>query len=535
MGWRSTHSLYALVTLPLVMSGAVWSAEQGARDERKSLRWLQTGAPPSWIGQTADSHAENLTRSGGVRVVSAGAKGGGHRHPEHLVDGDPETEFTFHWGNGGGWVMLDLGRPCVLEGLVVTNASRSHRLVWLSGCSVGPDPDYLRDMLHGRVNLSMRGPSPSRRIPVSPSVGRFVRLEFSGGPSGTNGIGEVGLLGRENLPERHLMCWWSDLERDLVDKVDFFKEDLRVTDLWLDYVQTAFPQTNRNAGFDLLEASGLLGQLDERGIRYWLSEHEAFTQLVNGPADLADDAVWYALFRQMRYVYARARRLGFRGLVLDAEDYGGVSPEAKAAYQDVADHVTAFTFADEFGYGGLYYRRGLAYGKILKDVWDVPLLQVYEARLYAGIPGCRDGNYWWLKGIHDAGIEIWIATERTYGAGDLEIRNPASGEHLFRWFVDMRTYIPKVHAAYPFATRILPGFHPWNCRTTWPHYLPRYLDEQLRLSQACALGCWIYTEGLPRGGDPRHTLDVDILETYDIAAEAYLDVFRAHPTWNRDP
>ena len=364
---------------------------------------------------------------------------------------------------------------------------------------------------------------------MRPSAGRFVKIRFVGGGSNC-GIAEARLFGRENFPERHLMCWWGDLKRDMVDKVEYLDSELGVTDLWLDWIETAFPQTNHNAGFDMLAASGLLEKLNARGIRYWLSEHEAFTQMVNGPADLRNDDKWQTLFRQMRYLYARAKAMGFRGLVHDAEDYGGVSGAAKEKYKDVADHVDAWCFADEFGYDGHYYRRGLQFGRVMKEVWPVPLLQVYEARMYAGVPGCRDGNYWWLKGICDAGIEIWIATERTYGAGNREIIAPRSPGHLFRWFVDLKQYVADVHKAYPFASRVLPGFHPWNMRTKWPHYLPKYLDEQLRIARDCALGYWVYTEGIGHGGDPRH-LDGDALKKHHVTAQQYIKVFQRNPTW----
>jgi hypothetical protein len=492
--------------------------------------WVHEAAPPAWRRQGGSAPVSELTRQEGVSVTEVGARGGGTRTPEHLIDDNDETDFRFEWGNGGAWVVIDLGRPCVLEGLAVTNAAQAHRVVWLTRCAVAPDTQHFRDITHARINLAMKGEAPIQRIPLPPSVGRFVRLEFAGGPGGACGIAEVRLFGRMNRPERHLMCWWGDLERDLMAKLDYFENDLAATDLWLDYVQTAFPQSSHNSGWAVVENSGLLPALQDRGIRYWLAEHEAFTLMVNCPADLRDDAKWFTLIRQARVVYERARNLGFRGLVLDAEDYDGVTDEAKDAYKDVADHVTAFSFADEFGYSGHYYRRGLEYGRTLKAVWDAPLIQVYESRMYAGTPGCRDGNYWWLKGIHDAGIEIWIATERTYGAGKSELKHD-SAPHLFHWFVRPEEYIPKVHRAYPFATRVLPGFHPWNCRTKRANYLPKYLDEQLRLATSTALGCWIYTEGLPHGGDPRETLDSSILESQGLQPEQFLDVLRRSPVW----
>ena len=217
--------------------------------------------------------------------------------------------------------------------------------------------------------------------------------------------------------------------------------------------------------------AGALKALQERGIRYWLTEHEALTFMVNSPEKLHDDQSWLTTFREMRRIYARARDLGFRGIVYDAEDYEGIPESVREKYKDVADHVCAWTFIEEFGLSGMYYHRGRQTGEAISGVWPGGvLIQLFEARMYDGIPGCRDGNYWWLKGIHDAGVEIWIATEKTYGAGNGEMAAPDVAEHLVRWFVDrvrceQCTRIPVRYAG-------TAGYHPWNTRTKKPNYLP---------------------------------------------------------------
>lgn len=464
----------------------------------------------------------------GVRLLSAEAASGNLSGPERALDGDPKTEFSFEWANGGASLTIDLGRPCVVEGIRITNAQKD-RMVWVSEVSVGADAGHLRDLLGRRINLPMWRPGDTTEIPLQPSVGRVARVRFAGG--GTRGaISEVAFLGRENLPERHLLCWSGDLQRDYLSKLDYLSRDLGATDLWLDCVETAFPQSNHNSGFAAWTDARALEQLRARGLRYWLTEHEAFTAMVNDPADLRDDRRWETTLRRMRHVYARAKALGFRGLVYDAEDYDGVSQAARERYKDVADHVDAWCFADEFGLAGMYYHRGLQCGRVLKEVWDCPLLQLYEARLYAGKGDCRAGNYWWLKGFHDAGIEIWIATERTYGAGKGEVDDSDYPEWCRRWFVNLAEYLPKVHAGYPFAARVLPGFAPWITRVRKPNYLPKYLDEQLRLARGCALGYWIYNEGNAHAGDPREVLDREFCRKHGFAPEEYLEVLRKHPT-----
>ena len=486
------------------------------------------------LSATTASTADRATAAGqsttltGLRIVSADAASKSFAGAQNAIDGDPKTEFTFAWGNGGASLVIDLGGPRVIEAALVTNG-QANQLTWVREIAVGPDPDHLRDLLGRSINLPMWRGADTAEIPLLPSAARYVRIAFAGGGD-TGAISEVAFVGRTNLPERHLMCWSGNMNRDYLDKMDYFDRDLGVTDLWLDYVETAFPQSNTNSGFQVWKDSGALKEFKRRGIRYWLAEHEAFTAMVNGPEDLRDDLKWETTFRQMRRIYAEARALGFRGLVLDAEDYEGVTDAAKERYKDACDFADAWVFADEFGPAGMYYQRGLQFGRVLKQVWDCPLLQVYEARAYAGKGDCRAGNYWWLKGIHDAGIEIWIATERTYGAGNGEISDSGAPEHLVRWFVRMNEYLPRIHRAYPFAARVLPGFHPWNTRTSRPNYLPRYLDEQLRIARDCALGYWIYNEGNAHAGDPRQVLDRDFCEKHGVTPEDYLRVFARNST-----
>jgi hypothetical protein len=467
-----------------------------------------------------------------VKLVSASSRDA-YQNPEAALDGDPATEFTFVWGNGGAELVLDLREPTVVEFLEIVSGPTGGPL-FLSEVNVGPDESHLqRDLLHRGVNLVVV-PGRNTRIPLVPAVSRYLRLFFSGG--GKAGIGEVSVHGRPHRPERHLCHWWSsDVKTDFLDAIDYLDHDLQVTDVWIDKVVTAFPSTRPNHGFEGLEQGGAFRELKQRGIHYWLIEDEGLCGLVNGPADLRDDAKWDTTLRRAREVYSRAKELGFRGLAMDAEDYAPPSDKAIIEkYSQVADHVDCWTFHDEFGYSGCYYQRGLQFGRVIKEVWDCPVIQYYEAVMYAGKPGCRDGNYWWLKGIHDAGIEIWIGTEMTYGRGKMELYAKEIGytDVVARTHVDLPDFVPRTHQAYPFAARILPGFHPWitDFGGGVPNYLPKYLDEQLSITENVAFGCWIYHGGTKHAGDPRQVLNGNFLTKHHLAAADYLEVFRAHPT-----
>jgi hypothetical protein len=456
-----------------------------------------------------------------------------YEHPEAVVDGDPATECTLTRNPGlAGDIdvrfVIDLGAPCVIQSLHVANG-QSKPFRWVKEIEVGSDGKHYRKLLGRSINLPMWRRGDSMEIAVPPAVGRYVAVSFGGVREGA--VSEIEVLGRPNKPERHLLCWSGSIQNDYLDKLDYLEKELGATDLWLDSVETAFPQTVTNGGFQTWIDSGAFDRFKERGLRYWLCEHEAFCFMVNRPEDLHDDLRWQTTLRETRRVYAKARELGFRGVVWDAEDYDGVAAEAKERYKDKADHVAAWTFTDEFGYSGAYYQRGRQVGKAMREVWpDGVLLQLYEARMYDGIPGCRDGNYWWLKGIHEEGVEIWIATEKTYGAGKGEMHTPENLPHLTRWFVRLPKFVPAVFEEYPFAARVLPGFHPWNSRTKAPNYLPKYLDEQLTLAEGLVQGYWIYCEGNPGAGDPRDVLDREVCAKYGVEPEEYLEVFQKHAT-----
>lgn len=467
-----------------------------------------------------------------LRLVSVTARDA-YSNPEGAIDGDPQTEFTFVWGNGGAQLLFELGEPSIVERIRIT-AGPGAAPNFLEEVTIGPDPTKMRGLLARPLNLVAR-PLQKTDFALTPAVGKYLGVRFSGG--GKVGIGEIEAWGRRHRPERHLCHWWSgEVTADFLEAMDYLDHDLGVTDLWIDKVATALPSTRPNRGFEVLERAGVFRELRKRGIRYWLTEDEGFGGLVNSPDDLRDDLQWETTFRRAREIYRQARQLGFRGLAMDAEDYVLPSdPAVVEKYLQAADHVDCWTFHDEFGYAGHYYQRGQQYGKVIREVWGCPVIQYYEAVMYAGRPGCRDGNYWWLKGMHDAGLEIWLATERTYGAGQGELYFPEAGypEWTTRWFVDLADYLIQTHRAYPFAARVLPGFHPWisDFGGGIPLYLPRYLDEQLEMVEKAAYGCWLYHGGTPRAGDPRKVLkNQEFLARHGLSAQDYLEVFRKHST-----
>jgi hypothetical protein len=446
------------------------------------------------------------------------------------VTGGGQGAFLIKGENAAARLMLDLGKSSEVYALRITTPPGNHQ-TFLTEVSIGSNPTTTRRLLGRSTNLPSwkEGGTVDVTLPAD-TVGRYLALDFTAGYT-DGAVSKVELIGRKNIPERHLLYWAGDLDRDYRGKMDYLANDLGITDIWLDFIETAFPQTNNNASIDTLVESGVLTEFKKRGIRYWLGEHEFFCSLVNSPEQLRDEVRWMTTIRNARAVYSKAKAAGFHGLKMDAEDYDEVPADVKEKYKGDTDHVTGWSFKEEFGYTGLYYRRGLEYGRMLKEVWDCPVIQLYEARIYADKNDSRAGNYWWLKGMHDAGVsDISIAVEKSYGAGNNEIaKDPTCGEHLYRWFIRLPELCDAVQKAYPFARRVIPFFHPWNTRTGAPMYLPKYLQEQLVDATNITTAFGLYLEGNTSGGDPRDVLKADKLAPYGITADDYLDVLKQSP------
>ena len=451
--------------------------------------------------------------------------------PEALASKESDEDMILKGENAAAALVLDLGQPSEVRSVRIKTPAGSYH-TFLREIALGTNPHSVRPMLGRSINLPSWDEGGTLDIPLpSDSVGRFLTIELSAGYT-DGAISELEVIGRKNVPERHLLFWAGSFDRDYIKKMDFIVDDLGITDIWLDYIETGFPQTNRNASIEAAVASGALETFKKRGVRYWLGEHEFFCELVNTPDDLKDDLKWATTLRQARLVYAKAKAAGFHGLKFDAEDYALPGPDMEARYKEFTDHITGWGFKEEFGYDGLYYRRGLEYGRMLKEVWDCPVIQLYEARLYADKNDSRGGNYWWLKGMFDAGVtDISISLEKSYGAGNNEIaKDPTCGDHLYRWFIRLPDLLADARQAYPFAQRFIPLFHPWNTRTGAPMYLPKYLEEQISDATKVTTAFGFYLEGNTSAGDPRDVLKQENLSPYGLSPEDYLEILRDRPS-----
>ena len=489
---------------------------------------------------------------------------------QNLLDGDAKTEFTFAFPNGGAEIVLDLGAPAVVSGLRLT-AGPSGGPFHLDEVSVGgrrqnfeiiekgykkgdqnlghhaeqgrvwgANADgHMRPLLGRKVNLVVK-PGEVSEISLPPSVARLVRVRVSASYQDKVGVAGIEVLGRpEHRMERHLLHWWAgNAQEDFVDAADYLAGDLGATDVWIDKIASAFTSTRPDFGFGSLTESGALDALKAKDIRYWLVEGEGFAGMVNSPEDLRNDLMWQTTLRRAREIFTEAKKLGFSGYVMDAEDYALPSAEVTEAAKKKYgfDHIDAWCFKDEFGPDGMYYLRGREFGRVVHEVWgpDAVMIQYYIPQVYHDY---RLGNYWWLRGMYDEGVEIRVADQQTYGAGKGELYDASKGyaDWTTRWFTNFPEKCRQVHELLPFVTKVYPGLHPWvTSHGAIPLYLPQYLDDQLDISGDYFDAVWIYNGGTPHGGDPRKVLDPEVMkklqETHGVTAEDYIKVFRKHPT-----
>ncbi|MBQ0104990.1 MAG: hypothetical protein KBT47_03015 [Armatimonadetes bacterium] len=467
-----------------------------------------------------------------AKIVYAEAPGGGLENENALTDGKNDTFASFTNGNQGLKILLDLGKGYNIDYIKIINGKENETLFFLQDLQLsgfapkgfGTEDKRLQEKMvqvtKRPINLNHGEAGKGETIIPLPKgmVGRYIYMFINGGGEQAS-VAETEIYGTPNKPERHLLFWSNDY-KDLIANLPYLTET-GITDIYLDYCETGFPQTNPNCGFAKLIDSGVLPELKKAGIRYWLGEHEAFTTMIESEEALLDDTLWETSYREMEKVYSKAKELGFSGLCYDAENYQGAIRPAS----EFTDHFTSWSFSSQWGYSGAYYQRGLKVGKIISENLGSRFVGLYECRIYADRNDCRQGHYWWLKGLYDGGVsDIRIATEKTYGAGNNELSIPELPGHLMYWFEHTDQEIQKIWDAYPFISGVIPGYHPWNTRIKKPCYLPQYLEDQIDEAQRNAPAFWIYNEGNPSAGDPRKTLDQAFCKENGINPNDYYDI-----------
>ncbi len=291
-----------------------------------------------------------------------------------------------------------------------------------------------------------------------------------------------------------------------------------ITDVWLYPVRGAFPQ-DQDPGTQLsvndLQVAGTLASYRENDIRHWwmerpvpdyfhLTAKQAGVDLWTSTA--AADALWDNVCDNIASIYPQVNNAGFTGLVFDMESYytGG----------DVLYGQT-----DQYGINGGYYRRGLQIGEAIQNAWS-------NAKAIAVYGFGYEGEKWWYQGLKDAGLDLYVGAEHTYGAGCNELGN----EWYQSWWGGMSTKqtCDWKRTQFPFIAdnqHVNAGLFPIDFTANQPNYLATYFREQLASAANDdpngPIPVWLW----PQGGFSQETWN-NVNYASGDTAESYLSALR---------
>lgn len=283
----------------------------------------------------------------------------------------------------------------------------------------------------------------------------------------------------------------------------FWYHEIGITDVWLYSLKGVFPQDQRPSdqrSLSELAHDGVLVGYSANQIRYWWFERPVpdylyYSYRAQHPSvDDSDniwssrssaDGEWDVVCRRIGALYGSLRDAGFAGIVYDNEGYYSYKESERPWVWGGHD--------GELGPDGNYYKRGLEVGAAISAVWPrARAIMVYSF----GYPG----EYWWYKGLHDAGVDIYLGIEHSYGAG------PAKpGDHWYQhwWSRGELTGVVKEKCALfnfvPDDRHIISGLFPIDFGRAEPNYDLTYFREQLRqastLTGSGPFAVWIWPQG----------------------------------------
>jgi hypothetical protein len=301
-------------------------------------------------------------------------------------------------------------------------------------------------------------------------------------PAATPGI-EIHLFGGDLTAGAPLAAWYHEIG---------------LTDLWLYPFQGAFPQDQRPEDQKTAaQVTDLVAAYRQHGLRCWWMERpvpDVFYQTAKGDGrhlwdgSLETDRAWAEVCAKIAAIYPRARAAGFRGLVYDNESYYSFQGDEKGDKQPWiwGGH------AAEYGQGGHYYQRGLQIGRAIRAAWP-------QARVIMVYAFGYEGERWWYQGVHDAGVELLLGPEHTYGAGPHDL-----GDAWYQSWWQGRSLGQTCdwkRQQFPFVTNNLgfvAGLFPIEFTSRQPNYRARYFREQLQQAASDPAGpipVWIWPQG----------------------------------------
>lgn len=331
---------------------------------------------------------------------------------------------------------------------------------------------------------------------------------------------EVHLFGGDMQDSAPLAAWYRSIG---------------ITDVWLYPLRGAFPQDQRpETQLTAQNAAGLVRAYRRHGIRSWWFErpvpdylYETSKALLRENGNIWDDSpeaetIWTGIVRAIVEQYPNARAAGFTGLVYDNEAYYSYKG-------DEAGLTSPWVWAghgEQCGPGGNYYRRGRQVGQAINAVWPgVAVIHVYAFG--------HEAERWWYQGFHDAGLDVRLGLEHTYGAGPNQ-----PGEEWYQSWWQERTLVETCdwkREQFPFITnnqKFIAGLFPIEFRSGVPNYRAGWFAEQLR--QAAKgdpngpIAVWIWAQGpfTPESWQNVRYLGDDLLEVYMKALRRYSRAFQ---------
>lgn len=271
---------------------------------------------------------------------------------------------------------------------------------------------------------------------------------------------------------------------------------LGLNDLWLYPCAGAFPQDQRPEDQRTPEqAAELAAAYRQHGLRCWWMERPVpdvfYAQAKGEGRHLWDgsaetDRRWAEVCDKIKTIYPRVKAAGFTGVVYDNESY--YSYQGDEAGQDKpwvwGGH------GGEYGEAGQYYRRGQQVGLAMLAAWpEIQVVMVYAF----GYPGER----WWYQGLKDAGVQLLLGPEHTYGAGPANDLGGAwyqswwQGRHLLDTLAWKRSQFPFVTAN----AQMIAGLFPIEFTAKKPNYRAQYFREQLQEAAGADVAVWLWPQG----------------------------------------
>lgn len=315
---------------------------------------------------------------------------------------------------------------------------------------------------------------------------------------------EVHLFGGDMTADAPLATWY---------------QDIGLTDLWLYPFQGAFPQDQRPEDQKTPEqVANLVTAYRRHGLRCWWMERpvpDVLYQTAKGDGrHLWDgspetDRLWADVCRKIGEIYPRAKAAGFSGFVYDNESYYSFQGDEKG---DQKPWVWG-GHAAGYGLSGHYYQRGLQVGRAICTAW--PLAKVIMVYAFG-----YEGERWWYQGFQDAGIDLRLGPEHTYGAGPRDL-----GDAWYQaWWQGrrLRATCEWKRTQFPFVAsnaRLVAGLFPIEFTTRLPNYRAQYLREQLQEAAsepAGPIAVWLWPQGpfTPESWRQVHYAAPDTAESY---------------------